>query len=448
MARQKASGSKKAAKKKAVAAKSKPAVGKPKAAVGKVKPAVGKPKPAVGKVKPAAKGKGSGKEPGRFAHPFWTKPIHTAGKNVPGAGEKMTDYVATQLQPIPKPKRNPPSMTLEDIIGTDGANAVKGAGSVTFHTFGDSGNPSTDIQEVIATAMTADFNLQNPALSPAFLFHLGDVIYYDNTDRGYQAQFYVPYKKYPGKIIAIPGNHDGELFKYDGTSTGQKTTLEAFQENFCLPGPGVPPAAGTIYREMVSQPAVYWWLDAYYVDIVALYSNIGEGPGYISGKIPGEDQKNWLKATLASIAKSRTGGGRRKGLIIASHHPPYSAGGHDSSTDMLKDIDECCEAAGLMPDAYLAGHAHTYQRFTRYPSSGSSNVGIPYYVVGTGGRKPSHVKEATGARTGNVSFDSSASCYGYLTVKASGTQLQFNFTRVDDKTGAKSSFDQTITVNY
>jgi hypothetical protein len=276
---------------------------------------------------------------------------------------------------------------------------------------------------------------------------LGDVIYYDNTDRGYQAQFYTPYKKYPGKIIAIPGNHDGELFKYDGTTTGQKKTLEAFQDNFCMPGPGVPKTAGTIYREMVSQPAVYWWLDAYYVDIVALYSNVGEGPGYISGKIPGQAQKNWLTATLTKIARARTGA-QRKGLIIATHHPPYSAGGHDSSSELLKDLDDSCKKAGIMPDAVLSGHAHCYQRFTRYATSGGKNVEIPYYVVGTGGRKPSHVKVATGARTGDVSFDSSASCYGYLTVTASKTQLIFKFTKVDETTGASTSLDKTITVNY
>jgi hypothetical protein len=82
-----------------------------------------------------------------------------------------------------------------------------------FHAFGDSGNTSSDIQEIIAGVMAGDYHPHDPGGSPCFLFHLGDVIYYDNSDRGYQSQFYVPYKKYPGKIIAIPGNHDGELFK-------------------------------------------------------------------------------------------------------------------------------------------------------------------------------------------------------------------------------------------
>jgi hypothetical protein len=70
--------------------------------------------------------------------------------------------------------------------------------------------------------------------------HLGDVIYYDNTDKGYLEQFYVLYKRYPGKIIAIPGNHDSELFKFDGASTGPTKTLAAFMKNFCQPVPAVP----------------------------------------------------------------------------------------------------------------------------------------------------------------------------------------------------------------
>ena len=33
--------------------------------------------------------------------------------------------------------------------------------------------------------MTKDFDVSNPAASPSFFLHLGDVNYYDNTDSGY-----------------------------------------------------------------------------------------------------------------------------------------------------------------------------------------------------------------------------------------------------------------------
>jgi hypothetical protein len=381
----------------------------------------------------------------RFAHPFFTNTPPKERTPTHKGNKKMTDYVATQLLPIPDPKRDPPTMELSEIIGTDGAAEVTTAKQLVFHSFGDSGNTSTDIQEVIAGVMAKDYNPDDPAGSPSFLLHLGDVIYYANTDVGYQSQFYTPYKEYPGKIIAIPGNHDGELFKYDGTSTGQKVTLGAFQDNFCQPKTGVPADAGTIYREMVSQPGVYWYLDTPFVDIIGLYSNIGEGPGYISGPKPGQAQKKWLTEILTELAEERNKG-PRKALLIAVHHPPYSNGGHEASTDMLKDIDDSCTTAGIMPDAVLAGHSHNYQRFTRYTTFKGKNMQIPYYVVGTGGRKPSSVKAATGARVDDYSFDSSLSSYGYLTVVASATELTFAFTEVKED-GTSSPFDKKITVN-
>ena len=97
------------------------------------------------------------------------------------------------------------------------------------------------MQEYVADAMAADFDIAHPERSPAFFFHLGDVNYFDNTDKGYQEQFYVPYKRYPGKIIAIPGNHDGEIYKYDGSSVGQKTTCAAFIRNFVQATASIPP---------------------------------------------------------------------------------------------------------------------------------------------------------------------------------------------------------------
>ncbi len=44
---------------------------------------------------------------------------------------------------------------------------------------------------------------------PAFLFHLGDVVYDFGEAQYYYDQFYEPYRNYPAPIFAIPGNHDG-----------------------------------------------------------------------------------------------------------------------------------------------------------------------------------------------------------------------------------------------
>ena len=123
----------------------------------------------------------------------------------------MTDYIEKTLLPFPPPQRDP-TMTLEDIIGKDGVNQIIAAKSMIIHSVGDTGHDGGKGQEIVARIMSADYSPDKPATSPAFFLHLGDVNYYNNTDLGYQAQFYSPYKSYPGKIIAIPGNHDGELF--------------------------------------------------------------------------------------------------------------------------------------------------------------------------------------------------------------------------------------------
>jgi hypothetical protein len=294
--------------------------------------------------------------------------------------------------------------------------------------------------------MTGDYDISRPEKSPAFFLHLGDVNYYDNTDRGYHAQFYVPYKTYPGKIIAIPGNHDGELFKFDGRPTGQSKTLEAFQKNFCQTGANSIITSGTVLRHMVSQPGVYWRLKTALVDIVGLYSNMAENPGYIQAESIGTAQKRWLTKTLTKI-KSERDHGPRKALIIAVHHPPISNGSHSSSVEMLADIDDSCAQSQISPDVVLAAHAHDYQRFTRFVPFAGVNMEVPYLVVGSGGRGLStQLAVARGQREGDHRYDKSLRGYGYLRVAVSLQTVKMEFFQVDPNNGRKTSFDQ-VAVN-
>lgn len=381
----------------------------------------------------------------RFAQPFYTDVPIAQRPVIDGIGKRMTDYIKTLLEPIPDPFRDP-TMLLAEVIGDVGVQEIQQAGAIKFHAVGDTFSAAGNMQQLIADAMSADYSPAKPATSPAFFFHLGDVIYYDNTDKGYHAQFYEPYKTYPGKIIAIPGNHDGEVFKFDGTSTGQSVTLEAFQRNFCQAKTGVPPAAGTIYREMTSQPAVYWHLDAPFVDVIGLYSNMAENPGYISAPVIGNKQKDWLTKTLKSIKAARAAG-PRKALLVATHHPPFSSGAHGSSTEMLTDIDGCCTQAGVMPDAFLSAHAHNLQCYTRYLSFNGKDLQIPFIVCGGGGRQIQQVPAATGAKVDDQTalksyhtFDKSLYGYGYLTVTAILGKLTIEVFEVKN-TGAKSVFN-------
>lgn len=383
-------------------------------------------------------------EPLRFAHPFVTTVPVSKRIKIPGVGFRMTDHIKTKLEQIPTPNREP-VITLAEIIGAAGVTAIENAKSIMIHAVGDTGNEISPMPELVAGAMSVDYNIAKPEVSPALFLHLGDVNYYDNTDKGYHAQFYTPYKNYPGKIIAIPGNHDGELFKFDGTSSGQTTTLEAFQKNFCQLKQGIPPAAGTIFREMISQPAVYWVLNAPFVDIIGLYSNIAENPGFISTPEIGQKQKDWLVKTLASIQKERQNG-NSKALIIAVHHPPVTgSGGHGSSVEMQADIDDACNNSNIMPDAVLAAHAHNYQRFTRFTTFKGKKLQIPFIVCGSGGRGITKVAKADGKKIGEYVFNASLMDYGYLLISCSQKSLIIQFNQVNNM-GNKKNYDK-ITID-
>jgi len=371
----------------------------------------------------------------RFAHPFFTTAPPENRAPVPGMGKQLLTHIQQKLQPIPAAKRTP-TMTLADVIGAQGESDVTNSGSISFHAVGDTGKSANSPHGAVAEAMATDFNVGAPASSPAFFFHLGDVIYGPNKDVNYRPEFYEPYVHYPGKIIAIPGNHDGETFpKTD------PTTCKAFQANFCAPSQTVPPIAGTIFRQTMNQPAVYWLLDAPYVQIVGLYSNAAENPGFISGTIPGQAQKTWLSKALQSISAQRKAGAR-KALVFATHHPPFTAGGHSPSTEMLTDIDGVCQQAGVMPDLFLSGHAHSYQRYTRELTFNGRPLQIPHIVAGTGGINDQAVPQATGQKTGDHTFVKSMKGYGYLLLEASNSNLTSTMFAVDPTTKAKTAFDK------
>jgi hypothetical protein len=342
----------------------------------------------------------------RFAHPYFTTKAPGERAKTPGHGQQMLDHIKGTLGPIP-PVKGDGMMSLSDIIGQAGTDAIAAANRITFHVAGDTGVPETDRetrQVMVADAMAKDYNAAAPELSPAFFLHLGDVIYGPNPN-AYLGEFYRPYMHYPGKIVAIPGNHDGE--------SGAK--LDAFQKYFCAPSQQVPPIAGSIFRQTLNQPGVYFCLDAPLVQIVGLYSNCAENPGYISGAVPGQKQKQWLVQTLKSLKASRDQG-QRKALLLATHHPPYSNGGHSGSTEMLADIDDACKQANIWPDAFFSGHAHSIQRYTRSVALGAKNLSIPYIVSGCGGHGGQKVNQPTRAPGQNPIYEFGYEGWGYTLV--------------------------------
>ena len=96
----------------------------------------------------------------RFAHPFFTTKPVAQRASVPGVGTRMTDYVEGTLLSIPDPIRNPPTMSLDEIIGKNGAAEVAASSSIIFHATGDTGHAgggTEDMQEYVADANDKGF---------------------------------------------------------------------------------------------------------------------------------------------------------------------------------------------------------------------------------------------------------------------------------------------------
>src|SRR5260370_8327480 len=216
----------------------------------------------------------------------------------------------------------------------------------------------------------------------AFCFHLGDVIYNFGEAQYYYGEFYGPFRAYGRHIGGVSGNAGGSGFG-QGSSAPQVPTLTAFLDNFCAAAEGVSPDAGGLVRSVMTQPAVYFTVDAPFVSVIGLYSNVLEGPGVISsqgGHYPiVDDQLAFLKSELQRIKPDHDAA--KRALAITLHHPPLSPDAkHARSDGAEKDIDNACQQAGVWPDLILSGHAHLYQRFTRR----GAHKEIPYILPGSG----------------------------------------------------------------
>ena len=283
------------------------------------------------------------------------------------------------FQPLPTPTGQAPyHLSLDNVLPPDQVAAIQNSGRMLFHMAGDTGGvKSPEPQQIVAMAMEQHFNFADATLRPAFYYHLGDVVYYYGEAREYYAQFYDPYVHYPAPIFAIPGNHDGDM------TDGSEPSLTAFVNNFCAKDPHVTNEAGETGRDAMTQPHVYWTLEAPFVTIIGLYTNVPEG-----GKLD-DDQVAWFVNELRTAPAD-------KALIVTCHHPPYSADtNHSGSRYMARTLDHAFNQAGRMADMVLSGHVHNYQRFTRPVS----NAHVPYIVAGAGGYWHLHyiAKQADGS---------------------------------------------------
>ena len=356
--------------------------------------------------------------------------------------------------PFPAPRGLPePRLSLADVLNIQQAdleNQIKANKQLVFHSTGDTGNTRgpTD-QNLVADKLVSDFSDYDPQDRPLFFFHLGDVIYSFGEAQYYYDQFYEPYRNYPAPIIALAGNHDGMVAP--GTKVA---TLAAFLENFCVVPPHfhVTPEAGGLSRTAQIQPGVFFTFEAPMVRILALYSNTLEDPGVIADSDIGDSQIKYLEAALKRVKSESFDGA----LILAHHHPAYTAGSqHGWSTDMLGQIDKACNDAGVWPHAVLSAHAHNYQRFTRL----HGKTQIPYIICGNGGHGLAKLRQKgiSALRTPQPldvpqgsdkvileNYDDED--FGYLRLVVTATQLRIEYHPASDGTGAKTP-DDFVTVD-
>lgn len=200
-----------------------------------------------------------------------------------------------------------------------------------------------------------------------FFYHLGDVVYFNGLEHLYDSQFYEPYQYYPAPIFAIPGNHDGDTKTQKNDPPDHEKSLTGFRDNFCASEAELV----NKYRELMTQPYVYWTLDAPFVTIIGLYSNVD---GTLDGR-GRSDQQKWFEAQLAAAPKD-------KYLLLAVHHPPYSLDyAHGGYPAILDALERATEKANRWPDMVLSGHVHNYQRFERKVGGKT----IPFIIAGAGG---------------------------------------------------------------
>ena len=374
-------------------------------------------------------------------------PDPTSFKN-PVTDKKYRGIATLGAVPQPRGGAVEPVLTLEQAYGNAGAAVVKtiqSAKQIVFHSVGDTGSvigPAT--QSLVADKMVADFDEANPADVPSFFFHLGDVVYYFGESTYYYDQFYEPYRSYPAPVFAVAGNHDGVVYPNDPAPT-----LDAFLRNFCAATAGQSPDSGNLLRTTMIQPGAYFTLEAPFVRILGLYSNVLEDPGVISGEhgentILDDRQTAFLTAALKRTKKE----GFQGAIVIAVHHPPFTGGTvHGGSPAMLQDIDDACTAAGVWPHAVFSGHAHNYQRFTRTVNG----ITIPYIVAGCGGHSPLSKIRATYRTPYKIddtltleSYDDTD--YGYLRVVVDATTMRIEFHPESDGGTTKTPND-IVTVN-
>jgi hypothetical protein len=291
----------------------------------------------------------------------------------------------TGFQPLPPPLGLAPfHYSLTDNFPSIATN-IKSANKMTLHVLGDSGGVKDgEYQDFVATKLVAALDATDPH-SPQFCYHVGDVVYFTGLHDDYYGQFYEPYAHYTAPILAIPGNHDGEV-----DDPTQQTSLDGWVDYFMQHTPDVDPISKDAPRVGLSLPNPYWTLDTPYATFIGMYTNVPEG-----GSIDSVQQQ-WVTSEFAAAPAN-------KALILALHHPIYSFDVYHSGSSRMADVlENAIRDTGRVPNLVIMGHVHDYQRIEHTISTSGPT---PFIVTGNGGY---HNLHALHSSAGAVAPDTGA----------------------------------------
>ncbi len=337
-----------------------------------------------------------------------------------------------KFQPLPEPLGQPPyHYELSDVVPDIAAKAEK-LGKLIFHCVGDTGGvKSPDYQAEVAAVMKGDLQKAEGA-APTFFYHLGDVVYYNGQITEYYGQFYEPYNHYDIPIISIPGNHDGDPID------ASQVSLDGWVDYFMTPKPRINPESHDAPRATMTQPNVYFTLNAPFVTIVGMYSNVPEG-----GSIDSVQQQ-WLTNEFATAPED-------KAMVVALHHPIYSFDDHHSGSARMADaVQHAINDSRRVPNMVLSAHVHNYQRIEREIVKGTQT---PFMVMGMGGYYHLHGMNVTGSAhgksttahdtaTGARLIASNHDNHGYTTLTVDSQNISGVVTLVEErKYPAEPKFD-------
>src|SRR5580658_2650202 len=180
------------------------------------------------------------------------------------------------FQPLPPPNGSTPyRYDLSQLLSAADIKNITNAGVLVAHVVGDTGDYRGQQQDFVAEMLTHDAQNSPQGKTPAFFYHLGDVVYFAGDIDMYGANFYETYKDYPAFIVAIPGNHDCQPDDpQDGPIDPHKVPLDGFVQNFMSKNPGQLGSLKTgANRTQMDLPNVHWTFTTPFATFLGLFSN-------------------------------------------------------------------------------------------------------------------------------------------------------------------------------